>query len=73
MTQPILLPFGLKVFKQILKKAQKWGLGKKIYNRGPFFKFASWVFKGLFKGVSGVFQVCIIIGVFLCFRGVCKC
>ena len=26
MTQPILLSFGIKVFKQNLKKAQKWEL-----------------------------------------------
>ena len=29
MTQPILLSFGIKVFKQNLKKAQKWEIEKK--------------------------------------------
>ena len=30
MTQPILLSFGTKVFKQNLKKAQKWEIENKI-------------------------------------------
>ena len=30
MTQPILLSFGIKIFKQNLKKAQKWEIEKKI-------------------------------------------